>query len=728
MTFHQVFPWQDLVAPLTTATLLPLLLTAVTRHRPAWQSLAGSAAAWICLLGPVVFHRIPAPAILTGTARGLRDGWHTILNTVLPVPHRPELVVVAFTATWAAATATAELAARTRAPAAPAIPPLCVLVLANLLGAGGPDSSARLLLVATVTAALTIASMGQRARPTTSRGTGRNPGPGTGSRPPEPMAAVAGRLLTVAAVSATALAVGPHMPLISHAVPFDPKSEVRQPPPALQRAVSPLDEANSWLAQPDRELFTVRASTGVPWRLAVFDHFDGAQWTDTGRWEPTGGRVPPAPTQNSGTRTDSGPALDQTVVIAGLTGPWLPTAERPTDISGLDVAVDPASGIVAADAPLRPGQTYTVRSVPAHAAPDRLASAAVAQDAEARAALQLPATDSTGQTPAAYQDLLTLAGTATQGATTPYQQASMLERYLRTEERYDPSVPAGYSYHSLQEFVDTTHRGSTVQSAAAFVVMARSLGLPSRIAVGFGPGTERDGVWHVTTGDVMAWPEVDFDGLGWVAFRSTLDEASTAGPSPALPDGPGRDPTKSGQGTTPQSPSTTGSAPDPDDSAGDGGNAGPVSTALPSGNTWWPLAATAAAGVFVLYLATVPTAPWRRRRRRARVKDPAERIRLAWRQAIEQLPDRRMARLEQGRKSPLTTVELARSAGTSLGHAAEPHLIALAALVDAAGYAASGPDPAAADAAWRHCAAVEDLARRRPGGRRRLARRIVGRT
>jgi transglutaminase-like putative cysteine protease len=64
--------------------------------------------------------------------------------------------------------------------------------------------------------------------------------------------------------------------------------------------------------------------------------------------------------------------------------------------------------------------------------------------------------------------------------------------------------------------------GYCEQFAAAFAVMARTLGIPSRVAVGFTPGGMQPNGWHLVAGvDSHAWPEIWFDGIGWIAFEPT---------------------------------------------------------------------------------------------------------------------------------------------------------------------------------------------------------------
>ena len=57
--------------------------------------------------------------------------------------------------------------------------------------------------------------------------------------------------------------------------------------------------------------------------------------------------------------------------------------------------------------------------------------------------------------------------------------------------------------------------------------MARYLGLPTRLAVGYTPGDLRsDGLFHVYGRHGHTWPEVWFDGIGWVPFEPTPGRGS----------------------------------------------------------------------------------------------------------------------------------------------------------------------------------------------------------
>src|SRR5690606_17882723 len=68
----------------------------------------------------------------------------------------------------------------------------------------------------------------------------------------------------------------------------------------------------------------------------------------------------------------------------------------------------------------------------------------------------------------------------------------------------------------------TSREGYCEYYASAFIVMARSLGIPARMSVGFYPSDE-----EVDTGimyrerNAHAWPEVYFPGYGWIGFEPT---------------------------------------------------------------------------------------------------------------------------------------------------------------------------------------------------------------
>ena len=293
-------------------------------------------------------------------------------------------------------------------------------------------------------------------------------------------------------------------------------------------------------------------------------------------------------------------------------------------------------------------------------------------------------------------------------------RAAALSNYLRTTERYDVTGLPGHTYAQLRYFLTSSHRGTSEQFATAFAVLARAVGLPTRVVVGFRPGVGGDGTWQVRSGDVLVWPEVDFDRLGWVPFFPTPEQAGRSKKSDAVPAGESQQKLEQAQKNAAARKKAGGSGtetpPPPPYPVTRSSRARPVSA--------WVYAAGAAGAAGFLYLAGVLVMPVVRRRRRRARPTPAARIAGAWEQTIETL-----AAAGLPPAATLTTGEVARFGSGAVSGAAE-HLGPLADLVDRSEYAAAPSAPAAAEAAWRYADEVGRLTRRSTGRLRRLARRL----
>src|SRR5262249_43109652 len=83
---------------------------------------------------------------------------------------------------------------------------------------------------------------------------------------------------------------------------------------------------------------------------------------------------------------------------------------------------------------------------------------------------------------------------------------------------YSLTVQRGHSDDAMINFL-SIKKGYCEQFAGTFAAMARSVGLPTRVVVGFTPGILRsDGLYHVAGRHAHAWDEVWFDGYGWTVF------------------------------------------------------------------------------------------------------------------------------------------------------------------------------------------------------------------
>ncbi|MGI8661640.1 MAG: transglutaminaseTgpA domain-containing protein [Acidimicrobiales bacterium] len=279
--------------------------------------------------------------------------------------------------------------------------------------------------------------------------------------------------------------------------------------------VSPLIEIRKHLLeQSNEELFTVRADQRAYWRLTALDQFDGNSWQSNGSYSGAGGTLP-----SDIDRAGSTLGITQNITITALDTPWLPAAFEPKKVKS-DAKVtwsSQLSTLIIGGASLSArGTNYTVESVYPIFDPAALEAAGTdLPEAVRRDDLALPA-DFSPQ--AAAQ-----AAALTNGLSTSYDKALALQTWLRTTFSYDQTVTLDNSVSAIDEFLNS-RKGYCQQFAGTFAAMARSIGTPARVAVGFTPG-EPDasdaGLLHVKGTHAHAWPEVYIDGQGWVPFEPT---------------------------------------------------------------------------------------------------------------------------------------------------------------------------------------------------------------
>lgn len=259
----------------------------------------------------------------------------------------------------------------------------------------------------------------------------------------------------------------------------------------------------------DEVVLRVRADAPDFWRAQTFDVWDGRAWSTSGAPSPE----PPTP--------DGAPFVQEVRVEA-----WtdlVVAAYRPARVRLPDgVAARPAPGEGVRAVPgLAAGDRYVVESHRPEVTVELLRQhdplAAVPSRA-LRPFLELP-DDVPPRVTALARDV---AG----DAPTAYDAVVALERWLGDNTTYTldiPPLPAGAD--GVEQFLFVDRRGFCNQIAASLTVMARSLGIPARVATGYVPG-ERDrvtGEWVVRSSDAHAWVEVWFPGLGWQGFDPTAE-------------------------------------------------------------------------------------------------------------------------------------------------------------------------------------------------------------
>src|SRR4029077_7415230 len=135
------------------------------------------------------------------------------------------------------------------------------------------------------------------------------------------------------------------------------------------------------------------------------------------------------------------------------------------------------------------------------------------------------------RSPVVLQDIQDLAHNVIvmAGATNPYDEATAIQNYLRTGGGFRYTLkpemaPPGVD--PLWYFLNTSHAGYCEYFATAMGDMLRSLGIPTRLVNGYGPGTynTNKGRYEVRGEDAHTWVEVYFPKYGWIPFEPTPTE------------------------------------------------------------------------------------------------------------------------------------------------------------------------------------------------------------
>ena len=321
----------------------------------------------------------------------------------------------------------------------------------------------------------------------------------------------------------------------------------------------------------------------------------------------------------------------------------VPYAPRSVTVPG-DWRVDPSSlTVLTADTPLA-GLRYTVTSKDVDPSPQQLRRAPPAAAGSGYLAV-----------PPVFRQILPLTKRITAGQSSPYGEAVALQQWFTRPGNftYTLNVAQPGDANALLAFLTRSKRGYCQQFAFAMAVMARLLGIPSRVVVGYTQGVYRgNDTWAVRTSDAHAWPELYFAGAGWLRFEPTpsgstrqTGQATASPPAysyppltgavPApLPSFAGSQPGGVGPGATPHS----GLSAKLRRLAGAGGAAAGQRKAAPL-----------SAGLIILAVLTLMAVTPRaarslvRRRRWLAAADDAQRAHAAWGEVRDDLADHRIA-------------------------------------------------------------------------------------
>ncbi|GAA1443326.1 transglutaminase family protein [Leifsonia poae] len=273
--------------------------------------------------------------------------------------------------------------------------------------------------------------------------------------------------------------------------------------------------------------YTTTATTGQYLKLASLDQFTGSVWKhrerDTKRL-PAGNTIGPVFGLSDTVKTTK---ITTSVQIDNMQSRWLPVPYPVQGIKGLNGtwSWDPDDLTIGGVNTSTQGQNYTATSLVLQPTAAQLQAAGGFVPASVQRDLFLP--------PNLPSIITTSALAATKGSVSEYDKAVALQDYFRDNDFvYSTQTPLKQGYDGdgarvIARFLEVKS-GYCVHFASAMALMARTIGIPSRVAEGYLPGATNGGTannpgqYTVTSDDLHAWPELYFAGVGWVAFEPTV--------------------------------------------------------------------------------------------------------------------------------------------------------------------------------------------------------------
>jgi len=516
--------WNWYWPAMTTVVAVGFTLAALRTLRA--QPLLVTAAGFVALGGvlTLTFFRsssflwvVPTGATLPELDRLMRRASETVLAETAPVAPNAGIVMVVCAVLGLAVILVDALAVPLGMPAASGIGLLALLVVPAMIK---PQSVGVWSFVATAAGYLLILACSQWFAPD-----GRLQGGSAGSP---------GLMRRAALTGAVALAATLVLPL---AIPgFDrgtfPQGS-RLNPWGGSTGLNPMITLGSSLRTPDgsgRITYATNSPAPLYLRSVTVDSFDGDSWGPDDR---TGSRVPLDGRIDPGypVLTDEQVRLVTAIDAGSFTSPYLPVPYAPETVSGLggQWTWDPATlSIKGTDTTTRRQEYLVTSAVP------KLTAALLAQSSAPARGIPDVFTRVPGNVPDIVK---TTAQTVAGAAGTPYQKAMAIQKYLRSSEftySLQSPVQGGYDGNGLSVLADFLQQksGYCIHYASAMAVMARLEGIPSRIAVGYAPGRLTGATitlagqgalpeYEADARDAHAWPELYFQGLGWVSFEPT---------------------------------------------------------------------------------------------------------------------------------------------------------------------------------------------------------------
>jgi transglutaminase-like putative cysteine protease len=482
----------------TVFLLLVLITTTLVRQltRPVWLPTAAGALVGLLALtvgygaDTALLGIIPSPETVTRLAQLTNDAWGEI--AVQSLPASPELSIVFLIAISCIGLALlGDLALRI----APALTALPILILLVIPVAVRPDIAEPYWYVLAAIGYLALLRIGRR------RATGAT-------------MIVLGAMVIVGSF------------VVSGIFPPVEQSPDQVTSGGVSTGINPLINLGDDLrrgAPVTAVSYTTSNNQAVYLRLATLDTFDGRSWTPTLIGPKAKNSLSAFPAPVGLTTAVKRSKQTAAVTVGGIQGNWLPVPYPTTKVTGATGTwFWEAEGLsVRSTDTSVGGQTYSASFLDVQPDLAQLRSSSTNQTVS-KSYLGLPA-----RLPSIISQT---AKSVAASATTDYDRALALQAYFRSDLfTYSTTAPVAQGYDGtgadvVAEFLQKK-AGYCVHFASAMAIMARVLGIPSRVAVGFQPGqpTVKNGqtVFTVSTHDLHAWPELYFQGIGWLRFEPT---------------------------------------------------------------------------------------------------------------------------------------------------------------------------------------------------------------
>ncbi|MFD3560375.1 DUF3488 and DUF4129 domain-containing transglutaminase family protein [Streptomyces sp. NPDC058686] len=390
-------------------------------------------------------------------------------------------------------------------------------------------------------------------------------------------------------------------------------------------AVNPLVSLQNSLNQPeDREVMSYRTTSkdtqDLYLRIVSLDEFDGTTWRPAKRSIID---VPsPFPSPRGLGADVRRTEIRTNIAAAGwYAQDWLPLPYPATkvDIAGRWRYEPVGRTLVGDHDQTTRGKKYGVESLIVQPTAEQLANAPEPPSELRREFTKVPSSlpAVVGQT----------ALRVTRGSASHYEQAVKLQDYFAVSGgfTYNTEVQAGSGSSAIARFLKDKE-GFCVHFSFSMAAMARTLGIPARVAVGFTPGSpQADGRMSVGLRDAHAWPELYFEGVGWTRFeptpnRGTAPDYTRADTPAGNPSNPAAPSEAASSEPSAGQPSASDNCPAAERKLGGCSNTAPAVIGA-SGDDGPPFGTIALVALGVLLVVLVPLLPllWRRRVRAVRL-------------------------------------------------------------------------------------------------------------